>query len=86
MIKYKVKYQDEKELEKYSHKLEQLVDERTSDLKQANAKLEGIVNYCADGIVIINEKGLIEQVNPACENLIRMVSEKIVNFSINTMY
>ena len=65
-----------KELERYSHNLEQLVEERTADLKQANAKLVGIFNYCADGIIILDEKGIIEQVNPACENLIGLINEK----------
>ncbi len=72
-----------KELEKYSHNLEQLVEERTADLKQSNAKLAGIVNYCADGIVILDENGVIEQVNPACENLVGLVNEKIVKVSID---
>ena len=72
-----------KELEKYSHNLEQLVEERTRDLRQSNAKLEGIVNYCADGIVIIDEDGIIEQVNPACENLIGLVAKKLINTSID---
>ena len=72
-----------KELEKYSHNLEQIVDERTADLKQSNAKLAGIVTYCADGIVILNEDGIIEQVNPACENLIGLVNSKIINASID---
>ena len=72
-----------KELEKYSHNLEQLVEERTADLRQSNAKLEGIVNYCADGIVILNENGIIEQVNPACESLVGLVNEKIINASID---
>ncbi len=72
-----------KELEKYSHNLEQIVEERTADLKQSNAKLEGIFNYCADGIVIINEDGIIEQVNPACENLIGLVENKLLNSSID---
>ena len=72
-----------KELEKYSHNLEQLVEERTADLRQSNAKLEGVVNYCADGIVILNEDGIIEQVNPACENLVGLVNEKIVKASID---
>ena len=47
-------------------------------MQQSNAKLAGIVNYCADGIVILDEDGIIEQVNPACENLIGLVNEKIV--------
>ena len=72
-----------KELEKYSHNLEQIVEERTIDLKQTNAKLAGIVNYCADGIVILDQNGVIEQVNPACENLIGLVNEKIVKTSID---
>ena len=72
-----------KELEKYSHNLEQLVEERTKDLQQTNAKLAGIVTYCADGIVILNEDGIIEQVNPACENLIGLVNEKIIKSSID---
>lgn len=72
-----------KELEKYSKNLEQLVEERTADLKQSNAKLEGIVTYCADGIVILNEDGIIEQVNPACESLVGLVNAKLVNSSID---
>lgn len=72
-----------KELENYSHNLEHLVEERTADLKQSNAKLEGIVNYCADGIVILNEDGIIEQVNPACETLIGLINSKIIGTSID---
>ena len=75
-----------KELEKYSHNLEEIVAERTADLKQSNAKLEGIVNYCADGIVILNEDGIIEQVNPACETLIGHISGTILNSSIDKFF
>ena len=72
-----------KELEKYSQNLEQLVEERTADLKQSNAKLAAIFNYCADGIIILDENGIIEQVNPACENLIGLVNEKIIKTSVD---
>ena len=72
-----------KELEKYSQNLEQLVEERTQDLRESNAKLAGVVNYCADGIVILNQNGIIEQVNPACENFIGLVNEKIVGTSVD---
>ena len=74
------------ELEKYSHNLEQIVEERTYDLKQSNAKLTGVITYCADGIVIVNENGIIEQVNPACENLIGLINEKIINVSIDEFF
>lgn len=75
-----------KELEKYSKNLEEIVEERTADLKQSNAKLTGIVNYCADGIVILNQDGIIEQVNPACENLIGLINNKIINSSIDDFF
>ncbi len=71
------------ELEKYSKNLEQLVEERTIDLRLTNAKLTGVITYCADGIVILNEDGIIEQVNPACENMIGHVNEKIINTSVD---
>lgn len=72
-----------KELEKYSQNLEELVAERTQDLQQSNAKLSGIVNYCADGILILDEDGIIEQVNPACETLIGLVNSKIIKSSVD---
>lgn len=58
-----------KQLEIYSNDLERLVAERTHALSQANQKLSGIINYSADGIIILDTEGRIEQINPACENL-----------------
>lgn len=60
----------QKQLKLYSENLENLVADRTNDLAQANNKLSGIINYCADGIIIVDGSGNIEQVNPACENLV----------------
>ena len=57
------------ELKKYSQHLEDLVNERTRALAVAHTKLSNIINYCADGIIIIDAQGNIEQVNPACENM-----------------
>lgn len=71
------------QLEKYSHHLEELVAEKTADLLKSNMKLSGIINYCADGIIIIDENGHIEQANPACENFVGHSEEtlKTMNFS-----
>ena len=65
------------QLTKYSEQLEELVAERTKELSFANKKLEGIINYCADGIIIIDSQGHIEQVNPACENMVGLSAEAI---------
>lgn len=71
------------QLEVYSHGLEEIVAQKTADLIRTNSKLSGIINYCADGIIIIDENGHIEQVNPACENMVGLSEENLVkmNFS-----
>ena len=70
------------ELKKYSQKLEELVEERTKELSVANDKLSGIINYCADGIIIIDKQGNIEQVNPACENFTGLSSDTLCTMTI----
>ena len=60
----------QKQLQDYSENLEKIVAERTADLSEANKKLSGIINYCADGIIIVDGDGNILQVNPACENMV----------------
>lgn len=69
-------------LTEYSEKLEELVAERTKELKLANLKLSAIINYCADGIIIIDTKGNIEQVNPACENMAGLSAESLTKMKI----
>lgn len=59
-----------KQLQDYSQNLEKIVAERTADLSEANKKLSGIINYCADGIIIVDGEGNILQVNSACENMV----------------
>lgn len=70
-LKIKIKELEEAndKLDNYSKNLEKIVAERTKDLSVANKKLAGVINTCADGIVIIDGAGNILQVNPACENM-----------------
>jgi len=70
------------ELEKYSHNLEGLVAQRTSDLSKSNAKLGGIITNCADGIFITTEAGKIEQANQACENLVGLSEKHIIRLNL----
>ena len=65
-------------LEDYSHNLEQIVAERTADLSESNAKLQGIFSNCADGIILTDAEGNIEKVNQACENLLGLSSNNIL--------
>ena len=76
-----------KKLEKYSQNLEELVKEKTADLQETNSKLAGIIDYCADGIIIIDEKGYIKQANPTCENMVGLSEDNLkkMNF-LNVIY
>jgi len=65
------------QLQEYSDNLENLVNERTAELQEANSKLSSIINYCADGIIIIDNIGNILQVNPACENMTGLSSKTL---------
>ncbi|MCR5265246.1 MAG: response regulator [Cyanobacteria bacterium RUI128] len=70
-------------LEDYSQNLEKIVAERTADLSESNAKLQGIFSNCADGIILTDETGSIEQVNQACENLLGLSSKHIIKQNLN---
>lgn len=73
------------QLEKYSHGLEEIVAQKTADLLKTNSKLSGIINYCADGIIIIDEKGHIEQANPACENFIGISEKNLLSMNFSNI-
>lgn len=60
-----------KQLQDYSENLEKIVAERT-------AEIAGIINYCADGILIIDKAGNIKRVNPACENMIGLSESALI--------
>ena len=64
-------------LQDYSNNLEKIVSERTADLSEANKKLSSIINFCADGIIIVDGDGRIEQVNPACENMVGLSAQTL---------
>lgn len=61
--------QAKSQLEKYSRSLEEIVLQKTADLVESNTKLSAIINYCADGIVIVSPDSSIVQANPAFENI-----------------
>ena len=65
-------------LEKYSISLEEIVKERTKSLAESNTKLSAIINYCADGIVLVSNEGNILQSNPAFENITGLSSKFLI--------
>lgn len=69
----------QKELKKYTDKLEELVQERTKKLSYANAELEAIIESSADGILTLDDNLVITSANTAIENLKGLNKKNIVN-------
>ncbi len=66
-----------KRLELYSNHLEELVKEKTADIIEMNERLSAVINNCADGILLLDNKGEVLSANPACESLFGL-SEEII--------
>ena len=73
------------QLEKYSHSLEEIVMQKTADLVESNTKLSAIINYCADGIIIVNPERKIIQANPAFENITGLDKNLLENKSLDEL-
>lgn len=67
------------QLLKYSQSLEEIVMQKTADLVESNTKLSAIINYCADGIIIVSPDARVIQANPAFENLTGLDSHLLEN-------
>ncbi len=64
-------------LTKYSESLEELVKAKTADILEMNSRLNAIISYCADGILLIEENGKIASANPAAEKMFGISSEML---------
>lgn len=59
----------ESELQRYTEQLEQMVEERTKQLRSAKEQMEAILNNSSDGIVLALSTGDIQTRNPAFDKL-----------------
>ncbi len=57
------------ELEEYSNILEQAVAERTAELRQSKERVEAILNYSPDPLLLLKPSGAIEAANPAFQRV-----------------
>ena len=86
-LKKKIKEleQANSKLEKYNRDLEDIVKQRTADLLESNLKLNTTFENCADGIILTDQKGNIERVNQAFENLVGLSSSNILKQNLNQL-
>ena len=74
-----------KELEKYSFNLENIIEEKTKVLNDTNLKLNAIFENCADSIVLINKSGKIHRINQEFEALTGLCKDIILKKNINDL-
>jgi PAS domain S-box-containing protein len=55
--------QAEAELEKYRHHLEELVEQRTTQLEAVNAQLQALFDVANVGILLVDERGVVKRLN-----------------------
>lgn len=64
----------QEELEAYSKNLEQMVEERTAQVKKANRMLNAIMNSLGQGFLVFDENGLCSEIyTKACEDILETV-------------
>ncbi len=65
--------------------LEQRVSRRTASLGESEARIRAFVDSAADGIITIDERGIIETFNAAAERIFGYGSDEIVGRNINLL-
>lgn len=73
------------ELEDHKKNLENIVAQRTAELSNAYSKMEAIFANCADGIIVINSNGEIQQTNNASETLFGLGQKMLVQKNITEL-
>jgi PAS domain S-box-containing protein len=53
--------------------------------KQSNSRLQAVVDHALDGLIAINEQGIVEHFNPACERIFGYRSDEVVGHNIKML-
>ena len=89
----------EQELQKAHNELERRVEERTRNLQQevvqrkefaknlkfSEERIRAIVDSALDGIISINDQGIVESFNPAAESLFGYSSEEVIGQNVRLL-
>ena len=75
-----------KELERYSLHLEDMVKARTAELSEANAKLNAVISNCADGIILISKDKKVDSLNSAMETMFGLSESMVKAMSLDVLF
>jgi len=79
------KKRTQEELQKHRDHLQELVDEQTANLRDSAARIHAILDTVVDGIITINERGIVETFNPAAEHIFGYAAAEVVGYNINML-
>ena len=66
-------------------KLNGELEERTISLNDSAARIQAILDTVVDGIITINEYGIVETLNPAAERIFGYTAAKVIGRNINIL-
>ena len=73
------------ELQKHREHLQELVQEQAANLRDSAARIHTILASVADGIIIIDEQGIVETYNPAAERIFGYAVAEVVGNNVNML-
>ncbi|MEQ9031363.1 MAG: PAS domain S-box protein, partial [Aggregatilineales bacterium] len=76
----------EEKLKSINLQLEERVIERTARLQEAKERVEGILNYSADAIILITEDLRIDQTNPSFDKMFGCEHDAYFDKSLNVLF
>jgi PAS domain S-box-containing protein len=72
-------------IQRHATELEQRVFQRTSELQHTKDRVEAILNYSSDAIVLSSFDGVIQQINPSFNELFGYGPDEIIGQSLLTL-
>ncbi|NNM78855.1 MAG: PAS domain S-box protein [Gallionella sp.] len=77
--------QAELEILKLNSELEARVAERTAQLNASSTRIQTILDTIADGIITINQSGIVETMNPAAERLFGYAAAEVIGQNVSML-
>ncbi|MCK4709149.1 MAG: PAS domain S-box protein, partial [Gammaproteobacteria bacterium] len=65
--------------------LEQQVEQRTRELQQSEERTRAIIDSAADGIIVIDDRGIVETFSPSAENIFGYDASEVTGNNINML-
>jgi two-component system sensor histidine kinase/response regulator len=73
------------ELEATNERIEEVVHQRTSELAETEARTRAIVETAVDGIITIDQDGIVASMNGAAERIFQVSAEEIVGKNVTVL-